>query len=213
MDRSYRRLVIALVALVAAVAGFVVLAEIGAFNTEVWVRESPLIGAIKVTGVQDGVISLADGRALTPAGVVPCNGVSVEQYDEALRVMVAQGVVVMRDLGDGRAFLLVEPKFYNWCGTRGYEGNPWAHWAGIYLPAPLCELLVQTGYAQYDPDEPGLTARERWRLEGVPQLGGVANSPVRISSRLVALQYDSQAHLWSDYEAFLEAVWKPAPSP
>lgn len=106
-----------------------------------WQRPAPLIDAVSAFSVENGMVTLADGRSLRPAGVEP--SVSGEQFDDALGIATAQGVVVTKDLGDGSAILMVEPKFYNWCGT--------GRMAGRYLPVDLSAVLVERGYAKLDP--------------------------------------------------------------
>lgn len=204
---------IALAVVIGAPVAFLVLSGSGAFNTEVWKREHPLVGPSAVAGVRDGVIALADGRAFRAPGVGRRGDVSADEYDRALRATVAQGVVVVRDLGDGRAFLLAEPGFYNSCGTRNYNGNPWARWAGSYLRCPLSELLVQSGYAHASPGQPGLTPRERWRLEGVEHITFRGDTPRRISLDDAALEYESSERYFADYDATLAMLWKPPPTP
>lgn len=213
--RRYVRnsLIAAVVALSAAWVAYQVAGENGLFNTEVWVREAPLAEAVAVSKVENGTITLSDGRSLRPAGVARRDGVSVEEFDAAIRTAVAQGVAVTRDLGDGRAFLRAEPRFYNWCGTRGYQGNPWAHWAGSYLQMPLSELLIHAGYAKANLDEEGLAGRERWRLGGVQHIAaGINESPVRISTESTAFRYDgSERYLSTDCDEWVESLWKPPP--
>jgi hypothetical protein len=213
MKRGPRCIAIAVAAAVGAVVTFLVLSESGAFNTEVWEREDPLVNPSTVASVREGTITLVDRRAFRPAGVGRRDEVSSDDYDRALRVIVAQGVVVIRDLGDGRAFLVAEPRFYNWCGTRAYNANPWARWAGSYLRCPVSELLIQLAYAKPVLDQPGLSSRERWRLEGVGQIGGVADSPTPISQTLAAFRYNGSERYLGDYDTMLETVWKPPPSP
>jgi hypothetical protein len=196
---------------IATLALLYVLTERGVFNTEVWERDTPLRGAVPVTSVRDGVVTLADERSFRPAGVRRADGVSTDAFDDAIRVTCAQGVVVTRDLGDGSAFLLAEPKFYNWCGTRGYRGNPWARWAGSYFQCPVSELLVQCGYATADTEQAGLTTRERWRLEGVGHVGGIPESPRRIAPSLDAIEYDADVRCFEDLDGAIELMWKPAP--
>lgn len=207
-----RNATLAAAALLLVVGLPTLLSLVGVFDFDVWERDAPLLNPIAVTRVHNGTLMLADGRTLRPAGVRRIDGVSIEDYDRALRVMTAQGVVVLRDLGDGSAFLLSEPKFYNWSGTRGYKGNAWARWGGSYLRCPLSELLIQSAYAESDLDQAGLTARERWRLEGVRQIG-VDKSPTRISEGLAALRYDGNERFLRDYDAVLEMLWTPPPSP
>jgi hypothetical protein len=207
-----RNATLAAAALLLVVGLLTLLSLVGVFDFDVWERDAPLLNPIAVTGVHNGTLMLADGRTLRPAGVRRIDGVSIEDYDRALRVMTAQGVVVLRDLGDGSAFLLSEPRFYNWSGTRNYKGNAWARWGGSYLQCPLSELLIQSAYAESDLDQSGLTARERWRLEGVRQIG-VDKSPTRISEGLAALRYDGNERFLRDYDAVLEMLWTPPPSP
>ena len=131
------------------VISFLVLAPTCIFVRERWVRDNPMKNAIGVVAVRNGAVTLADGRIFRPAGVSRAEAISTEEYDRALRVIVRQGVVVIRDLGDGRAFLRTEPKFYNWCGTSG----TFTHWAGSYIQCPLSELLIYAGYARAEVDD------------------------------------------------------------
>lgn len=209
-----RTILITAIAVVAAFVVFILLSASGVFDIDVWERETPLSHAIVVTTVQDGTVTLSDGRTFRPAGVRRRDNVPVEDYDNALRVIVAQGVVVTRDLGDGTAFLLAEPKYYNWCGTRfGYKGNPWARWAGSYFQRPLSELLILSAYAEPDLEQTTLTAREQWRLEGVERFVRSGAQPVRISRDLVALTYNGNVITLDDFDSKLAVLWKPPPSP
>lgn len=140
----------------------------GTPSFNVWNRPSPLVGAVPVVSVHDGVMVLADGRAFTPDGVRRANGLAPEQFDLVLRVAGAQGVVVERDLGDGRAMVTVEPRFYNGCGSH----SGWTRWAGSYVRHTLSQFLVLMGYAAFDPSQAGLTPMERWRLEGAAHIAG-----------------------------------------
>lgn len=206
-----RRLLGILIALAATSAAVIclVLAQYGAFVREVWTRDNPLAHASQVASVQNGTIRLGDGRAFRPAGVRRLDGVAPEEYDRALRAIVAQGVVVIRDFGDGRVFLMAEPKFYNWCGTHGV----WYHWAGAYIQCPVSELLIYSGYARANLDDAGMTPHERWRLEGVGEIGGNVDGPVSISATSAALRFDATVRSFSDYDANLEMMWKPPPPP
>lgn len=207
-----RTLLIATATAVAALTTFIVLSANGVFDYDVWYRETPLRDPITVTSVRDGTMTLADGRSFRPAGVRRGDGVQVGDYDNALRVMCAQGVVVIRDLGDGTAFLVAEPKFYNWCGTRNHLGIPSARWGGSYFQVPLSELLVQTAHAKPDLDQTRLTAHERWRLEGLEHLEAmVSESPTRISARLDAFRYDGRERYLSELNSTIELMWKPPP--
>lgn len=180
-----------------------------AFVREVWTREHPLTAPIKVVAVNDGVITLADGRSVRPAGVRRRDDVTPDQYDAALRVMLAQGVEVTRDLHDGRAMLLCEPRFYNWCGT--YSG--WTHWAGGYFRGPLSEMLIVTAYAEHDPTQTGMTPREHWLLEGVASYPGIETESARISaSGSFRLVLGARVFTDADYQDTLGALWKPPPS-
>ncbi len=202
---------VALSSAAAVLALFSVLSALGVFNRDVWVRDKPLVGAIAVAQVQNGDITLADGRTFRLAGVSRLGNVSASDYDLALRAIVAQGVVVTHDFGDGRAFLIAEPKFYNWCGTRGYKGNPYAHWAGSYFQCPVSELLIHSAYSKAEPDQPGLTSRERWRIEGAEHFGPVDEPCKRVANNLVAMRYCSVDSYFQNYESSLEAFWKPPP--
>ena len=212
MGWTRRSLMIFLCGIPLVAGAWVVLAELGVFNVDVWKRETPLIDPIEVVRVNDGTLTLADGRVLRPAGVRRVEGVSAEEFDHALRVIVAQGVMVTRELGDGRAMLVAEPRFYNWCGTRGYEGSLRLRWGGSFLQCPVSELLIDCAYGAVNLDEPGLTARERWRLEAVPHMCGVPDGPRRISPDLNAFRYGGlESAPFAD--EMIEPCWKPSPSP
>lgn len=213
MKRRPRTIDFLFAGMAVAMGVFFALSENGAFNTEIWKREDPLVNPIAITSVRDGAITLADGRTIRPAGVRRRTSVAAEDYDHALRLVGAQGVVVIRDLGDGTAFLLAEPKFYNWDGTRNYEGSPWKRWAGSYLRCPVSEFLILSAYASPAPEQAGLTEHERWRLEGVDHLGGIGESPRRISDALAAFRYDGSESYLSDYDTNLELIWKAPPPP
>lgn len=194
------------------VAALVLVAEPRFLVQEVWERENPLVNPVAVRNVHDGVLTLDDGRLFRPAGIRRPPELGAAEYDTALRVMVAQGVVVSRDLGDGSAMLTAEPRFYNWCGTAGYKGRWWAHLAGSYLRCPLSELMIFTSYALPDLEQPSLTAHERWRLEGVTSLGDTGPGPVRISLTSNAIRSDPRFHrLDSEFEGLLELLWKAPP--
>lgn len=175
---------------------------------DVWSRPAPLVGAARVAAVRDGVLTLDDGRALRPAGIVPAAGVSAEAFDAALRVATAQGVLVERELGDGRAQLLAEPRFYNWCGTR----RGWTRWAGISAPRQLGTLMVQLGYADPDAGQEGLTALERWRLEGSRRLRRNDEAPVSISEHAQAFRFDTGLAIPPEQlDLEIESVFEPPP--
>jgi len=131
-----------------------------------WDRPNPLVDAIEVVGVGDGVISLVDGRRLIPGGIQRREGVDQEQFDFFLRIATAQGVVIDRMIDEERAFLRVEPMFYNWCGTSQRDLN----WAGSYAQCPLSELAIIGLYGDPDAGQDGLTDQERWRLDGAVSL-------------------------------------------
>lgn len=192
---------------------FVFLPVIGPelFGRDFWTRDEPLVNPIAVVGVRDGVVMLADGRRVRPAGVRPKKRVTLARFDLALSTMVAQGIVVERDLGDGRSLLIGEPKFYNWCGTRGCGAkNQWDRWAGGSYQLPLSPLLILMGYAEPAIDEPGLTAVERWRLEGIATMQ--FDDAVRISPTSNAFRFDVRVRDLADLDGLLESCWKPRPA-
>jgi len=174
-----------------------------AFPEGAWTREHPLVDAISIVDIREGAITLADGRTFRLAGIAPAPGVSADAFADALRTITAQGVTVLRDLGDGRAFLLAEPKFYNWCGT--------GRWPGMYLQCPVSELLIQSGYAEPDLTHPSLTAREQWRLEGAAHLRDSDYQQTPISTRSSAFRISGREGAFRDYDLHVEAVWKPPP--
>ncbi len=207
-----RRLLLAVGILALAPVTFVVLAASGTFNYEVWTRDNPLVSSIAVTTVSAGKITLADGRTFRPAGVTRSEEISPADYDLALSAIAAQGVVVNRDFGDGRAFLQAEPKFYNWCGTRGYKGNPFGRWGGIYVQCPLSEALIHSGYAKPDLGQAGLSPSERWRLEGTAQVRYQVSSPIKVSTAK-SLRYDASLYPLEHLDGYIELTWKPPPPP
>ncbi len=198
--------VLAAVVLIAAV-----LVVPRALRIDTWTRPHPLEGAIGVASVADGVIVLVDGRKFRPAGVLTHPDIDPAAYDEALRIACAQGVTLLRDLGDGRAFLQAEPKFYNWCGTRtGYGLNPFGRWAGGYFQAPLSEFLIFAGYAVPVSIDPALSEFEKWRIEGAPLLRA-HDEPMRRYEHMGAFAFSGTERFLSEYEAACEAVLKRAP--
>ena len=131
------------------------------FRPARWTREHPLSHPLPVHGVMGGRILLEDGRVLSPAGVTIRGDVDELTVDRVLSTLCRQGIEIVRDLGDGRAIMNVEPKFHNWCGTSRRHG-----FAGAYFQGPLSEYLVYLGCAVAHIDEPGLTEQERSRLRG-----------------------------------------------
>ncbi|MBX3390574.1 MAG: hypothetical protein KF691_14085 [Phycisphaeraceae bacterium] len=183
------------------------------FGHDVWTRENPLVNPLAVAGVRNGVIALADGRILKPAGIRAKASISSDVYDNALAIMLAQGVIVERDLGDGRAFLVCEPKFYNWCGTLGCgANNRWDRWAGGYFRCPLSPLLIAGGFAEAVLDEPGLNDFEKWRLEGTTQSLCHEHRQFRMSSISPSFAFDSVAREVAHLDETLDLIWsKPVP--
>lgn len=167
--QSNRRLGIllvgALVVSIVAVAAYFTLEFSGVLDRDVWTREHPLTSPIAVVSVKDGVVTLSDGRSFAPAGVERAQTITPAKYDEALAAATDQGVEVLFDLGNGRAALLCEPKFYNTCGTRGYKGDRHAWWAGGTYGCRLSEFLTCSGYAIIAGSKSELPPREQWRLE------------------------------------------------
>jgi hypothetical protein len=204
-----RRLGIAVVVLAAGLFVFAMMWNAGVLRRENWTRETPLVDPVKVVAVKDGALTLEDGRVLRPAGISPAADVAPSLFDEALRAATLQGVVVTREFGDGRALLLAEPKFYNWCGTCGCDG-----WMGTYYRMPLSEAMVFLKYATIDTTQDGMTARERWRIEGANKF--MANDgPARMSMRSRSFRYESDARFFVDpdqYDQTLELIWTPPPA-
>lgn len=195
-----------------------------------WKRELPLAHAIAVTNVHDGTLTLADGRTLRPAGITRRANTTAAQFDQALRIMTAQGITITRELGDGTALLHCEPRFFNTCGTskQGRFFRP--GWAGSYLPCPLSELLIIAAYADPMPESPPespndtestspaapltptLTPHERWRLQAATHIRGPRTTPDRIFEKETALQFSPEAHLYDrEYNTLSEVVWQPPP--
>ncbi|MBL0871400.1 MAG: hypothetical protein IBJ18_12580 [Phycisphaerales bacterium] len=203
-----RTITIILACTIAAAITLVVLDELDTFTVDFWDRKHPLVNPLAVTSVESGRITLADGRVLTPAGIRRRDNITDQQFDDALRTCVAQGVIINRDLKDGRAFLTVEPKFYNWCGTCARKRGSRKRWKGTYFQAPLSELLVVQGYAHIELDQPNLTPLERWRLEGTKHLNP-PDKPNWILIETPAFRYDTTPAYMLDYDDFLEIYSKP----
>ena len=183
-----------------------------------WKRENPLQNPIAVRSVSNGLITLSNGRTLAPAGVRKRDVVSPQDYDHALRAATAQGVVIVHDLGDGRAFLKAEPMFYNWCGTGNYKWG--IGWAGSYLQVTLSEFLVYAGYADPEPSPINLDQRQGWRLEGAREMSKAAIGETEPFLMTVTesqqFRYDSYVEYFRDYadlDGQLEALWQPPPKP
>ncbi len=175
-----------------------------------WTRKTPLVDPIACTSVKDGVVTLADGRSFRAAGVSKLEEVSATDYDAALVVMVAQGVVMERDLGDGRAFLTVEPKFANTCGTCGRNyGGRFGYWSGNMYKGSLSHFLICTGYARADLSEPGLTKRDRWRLTGVEEHLKLTE-PLEIWRPGQSFRYETNGRGLAEVDEFLE-LWSNPP--
>ncbi|MBS0188319.1 MAG: hypothetical protein JSS51_09630 [Planctomycetes bacterium] len=197
---------------VAAYMAFRVIDEQGAFDTTFWTRENPLQGAIQVHEVRDGVLKLVDGRSFRPAGVWRGAWMTTEQFDSVLSVMAAQGVVIDRDVGDGSAFMTVEPKFYNWCGTRGCGGrNRHERWAGGYFVCPMSYLLIQACYADPDVQQAGLSATDQWRLQGTNRICERRGGPNNWSQTNKAFRYDVFVRDFANLDETIEREWKPRP--
>jgi len=207
--KKARRLGIAVMAFAAGLFVFAAVWNAGAFQSH-WKRKNPLINPIRVVAVKDGALTLESGRVLRPAGIVRAVDVSSSSFDQALRVATFQGVVVTRDLGDGRALLLAEPKFYNWCGTSQRDLG----WMGSCYQMPLSEAMVFLNYAVIDAAQQGLTARERWRIEGASTLTrSWEDGPVPLSSRGDSFRYEASSRYFdpAQYDDVLAAVWREAP--
>lgn len=203
MTRRSRKVALAAVAIAtAAIAIFAITRP----RAE-WIREHPLTGAAEVVAVADGAFTLADGRVFIPAGIRWRDGIGPVERDAALSVATAQGAIIIRDFGDGRAMAVVEPRFYNWCGTCRRRG-----FLGAYAKTPLSEILIYTGYALPDTNHPNLTALEQWRLEGALQIRPQPDAePRRISETKSAFRYESGERMFHMYDFVVETTWKPPP--
>jgi hypothetical protein len=170
-----------------------------------WVRKHPLQNPIEVKSIGNGRLTLSDGRVLAPAGIVRSAEVTPDRFDAVLRVATRQGVEVLTDFGDGRAFLMAEPKYFNWCGNSNRR------WPGSYLRAPLSEMMIWAGVAEPRLDEPGLTTVQKWRLEGATQLR-TGSEMLMFDETQSSFQYSAEAESFVDYEEYLKMAWKPRPA-
>lgn len=181
-----------------------------------WTREAPLTnvsGFVPNVQVKDGRVVLPDGRMFLVAGVDPSLGVDAGEFEAALRVACAQGVVVTRDLKNGTACLRVEPRFYNWCGTRDMFGS---RWAGGYIQVPLSEFLIVSGYGTLSNDLTSLTPIERWRLEGAAssEVFLHPDRPKQRNEQANAFSYDGNEQTLTNAEfldSMIEEHWKAKP--
>jgi hypothetical protein len=166
------------------------------------IREHPLQNPIRVISVDEHGLALADGRRLRPAGIQYPDDERRAQAMGFLRLAVAQGVVIDRDLGEeGSAVMTCEPYFYNWCGTGRI--------AGWYLQCGLAELMVAAGHATIA-DTTHLTLRERWRLQGATALGAQERGPLAYQTTL-GIRFDAIASEVARIDEFAEALIGPAP--
>ncbi len=166
-----------------------------------WDRPNPLVDAIEVVGVADGVISLVDGRRLIPGGIQRREDVNQEQFDFFLRIATAQGVVIDRMIDEKRVFLRVEPMFYNWCGTSQRDLN----WAGSYAQCPLSELAIIGLYGDPDAGQDGLTDQERWRLDGVVSLR-MNDEAEELGESDGSFRYDSIVYSFRNLDDSIESM-------
>lgn len=163
-----------------------------------WVRQQPLANPIEVVRVEGGRLDLADGRVFRVAGVEPREGVDAEMFDRFLRAVTIQGVEVVRDVGDGSAVMLAEPRFHHWCGTCARRNR------GHSVSCSLGVLAVIMGYASEGGGET-LTARERWQLASAEALRDTTE-PVRIGVRSESLEISAAAFTLKRFDEYAEAV-------
>ncbi len=184
-----------------------------AIPRQIWIREHPLSNPLAIAGVSEGFITLDDGRKFKPAGIRRHDRVNQTDYDRILEAVVAQGVKVVRDLGDHRALLVAEPKFYNWCGTYNSSWLGSTRWAGTYHQVPVSELLIAEGVAEPDVGQLGLTALERWRLQGVRNALVMYSAPDIAKIHDSALRYGGWERELSNLDESLTDMVGPPPKP
>lgn len=177
-----------------------------------WERINYLAAPIGVIKVQDGKVTLADGRVFAPAGIIAAPGISPEQFDQALRVATMQGLEITRELGDGHAIMRAEPRFYNWCGTCGARRRGGHYWLGDSVGCDLAQVLILTNYARFDPAATSLKPIERWRLDAMSHVfeSDLQEGPCTISEPSQAFRYLVSERYMGD-DRFLESAWKTAP--
>lgn len=166
-----------------------------------WQRAAPLAHPIAVRSVYNGVLVLADGRRLKPAGVQRRDEISTEEYDAFLHAATAQGVEIIRSVDSSSALLCAEPKFWNWCGTSNQR------WPGSYIRWPLAELLIISNYANPDPDAHATMAEdERDRLASAVRFRGPPDSlePWRVSRDTTQIIYSSTARIGPELDSHLK---------
>jgi hypothetical protein len=148
-------------------------------------RPNPLANPIRIVGISSAGLELADGRTLRPAAVaLPEDPEAHSAALEFIHIAVAQGVEVIRELEDGSALLLCEPRFYNWCGTC--RTRAW------YLRSGLSELLIRAGHASPVLPWPGLDPAEAQRIETVTAMAEVSRHGEPETVRPgIGIRYDS----------------------
>ena len=124
------------------------------------IRKDPLISPVQFESLSSRGIQLADGQEWKLAGISLTED---EELLEAARrfaaVLAAQGVEpARRAFPDDALLVRCEPRIRFSCGTCRPAKN---YFRGLSLN----ELLVAAGFARYDPDAPGLTQKERDRLQ------------------------------------------------
>lgn len=166
-----------------------------------WKRPNPLINPTKVVAVNNGALTLIDGRKLIPIGITRSEQIDQATYDQFLTAATAQGIIIERVTTDARAYIRVEPKFYNSCGTSKRRSG----WQGAYAQCPLSELAIYCNYAQPDTNQSQLTPPETWRLRGTTSLR-CDDEPHRLSGKGDALRYDGAVSLLKDLDTCIELM-------
>ncbi len=124
------------------------------------IRKDPLISPVQVESLSSRGIQLADGHEWRLAGITLTEDEELlEEAQKFAAVLTAQGVEPARRAFPDNALLVrCEPRIRFSCGTCRPAKN---YFRGLSLN----ELLVAAGFARYDPDAPGLTQKERDRLQ------------------------------------------------
>lgn len=168
-----------------------------------WIRENPLVDAVRVSNIDDGHLLLSTGDRVALLGIRKHLGVTDEDYASFLDIATAQGVVEVESSPDGHAAFLVEPKFWNRCGTSN------SRWPGSYFRWPLAELAIMAGYAEIDPTDidaasdrlqSRLDLATKWKVE--MELG----HPWLLNDNLRAIEYSSTARYGPELDSWFELL-------
>ncbi|MFK7884016.1 MAG: hypothetical protein AB8F26_07540 [Phycisphaerales bacterium] len=157
-----------------------------------WKRENPLPDPMQRVSVAESSVTFADGTHFRLDGIRRDDSVSANDFYQFLWAVTSQGVEIIKREESTEPLAIVEPKFYNWCGTSS------SRWAGSYFQWPLKELLIISGYASIDREsfmqldsvaQSRLLHANKWRYEQA------SNQLWRTNARHHGIYHNSDAPL------------------